>query len=566
MQRQESDFLVIGSGLAGLFFALKASRLGHVIVLSKDKLESANTPRAQGGIAAVLSEDDSFRSHIDDTLRAGAGLCHDDIVRNYVEQAPDRIKELIDLGVQFDRRQVSQKVESAEATKAPTWSAELVDAPTYELAREGGHSHRRVIHAEDLTGAEVHRVLLERCREQKNIQFFEDRLAIDLIVNKEFPSRCLQHLHSQPFVTRPTQIHGAYVLDRRSGEVESYLARATILATGGAGKVYLYTSNWSGASGDGVAMAWRAGARVANLEFMQFHPTCLYHTTARNFLISEALRGEGGELINARGEAFMKKHHEMGSLAPRDIVARSIDQEMKQTGAESVFLDMTRLAADFVRSRFPAIYQRCLDYGIDITKAPIPVVPAAHYLCGGIVADVNGQTDLRGLWALGETACTGFHGANRLASNSLLECLAMAHNCARQMPDALHELRPASVPPAEWIHPPPTAPDELIVITQMWEEIRRLMWNYVGIVRSNKRLARASARLKNILAEVREYYLKNRIHSEILELRNIAIVADLSVECALRRQESRGIHYNIDHPWATADRPGRDTVLTPGRT
>lgn len=532
MEIRRSDFLVIGAGLAGLAFALKASVRGTVTILTKERIDSANTPRAQGGIAAVVGKDDTFASHVHDTMRAGAGLCHDDVVQNFVEQAPQRIEDLELWGVQFDTKTADGEV---------------------DLTREGGHSHRRILHFEDHTGGEIHRALVERCRQHPNITLLEDQFAIDLILNK----------HLQSFDTRPSQCFGAYVLDRSTRKVSAFLAGETILSTGGAGKVYLYTSNWSGASGDGLAMAWRAGARVANLEFMQFHPTCLFHPSTRNFLISEALRGEGGELINAKGEEFMKRYSEMGSLAPRDIVARSIDAEMKKTGADCVYLDMTRLAPDFVRSRFPAIAQKCLELGLDITQNPIPVVPAAHYLCGGVVTDVNGQTDLRGLWALGETACTGFHGANRLASNSLLECLTMAHNCWKQLENV--ELPKPEGQPRQWIYPPPTNEDEMIVITHMWEEIRRLMWNYVGIVRTNKRLERASHRLKNILSEVKEYYSNFNINGDILELRNIAIVADLSVECALRRRESRGIHYNLDYAWAQPDSVGEDTVLTPGR-
>lgn len=534
MQVHESDFLVIGSGLAGLAFALKAAQAGTVTIITKEKLISANTPNAQGGIAAVMGKEDSFESHIYDTLRAGAGLCHVDVVRNFVEQAPERIQDLLRWGVKFD-------VKSGDAS--------------VDLTREGGHSHRRILHFEDHTGSEIHRALLSRCREEKNIQLIEDQFAIDLILNK----------HLQPFAAEPSRCVGAYVLDCPSGKVRAFMARATILSTGGAGKVYLYTSNWSGASGDGVAMAWRAGARVANLEFMQFHPTCLFHPKARNFLISEALRGEGGELVDSKGEAFMKRYHEMGSLAPRDIVARSIDAEMKKSGDECVYLDMTKLPAEFLKKRFPAIDKKCLELGIDMTKQAIPVVPAAHYLCGGVVTDINGQTDIVGLWALGETACNGFHGANRLASNSLLECLTTAHNCWQCLKNDLAHLPKYTEHPRAWTYPPPTADDEMIVINHMWEEVRRLMWNYVGIVRTNKRLERAANRLKNILAEVKEYYSSFGIHSHILELRNIAIVAHLSVECALRRKESRGIHYNLDYPWADPDSQGEDTILSQGR-
>lgn len=518
MSVNQSDFLVIGSGLAGLAFALKSADLGKVIIVTKDKAPSANTTWAQGGIAAVMSKDDSFSAHIQDTLRAGAGLCKADIVRNFIEQAPERINDLINWGVHFDLQP---------------------DGQTVHLTQEGGHRVRRILHFEDHTGAEIHRALLSACQKHPNIQIVEDHFAIDLILNKQVDANDIN----------PNRCVGAYVLNKNSGEVSVYLAKSTILSTGGAGKVYLYTSNWSGATGDGVAIAYRAGARIANMEFMQFHPTCLFHRESRNFLISEALRGEGGELINSQGQAFMKKYHEMGSLAPRDIVARSIDAEIKKSGAQCVYLDMTKKSRDFLLMRFPVIFKKCAEYGIDMATQPIPVVPAAHYLCGGVVTDKNGQTDILGLWALGETACSGLHGANRLASNSLLECLAMAHNCAMEIHKQWPQLSQPTITPRPWIHPQHTDADEMIVITHMWEEIRHLMWNYVGIVRSNKRLERASHRLTNILEEVREYYSNFRIHSDIIELRNIAIVADLTIKCALLRKESRGIHYNLDFPW-----------------
>jgi L-aspartate oxidase len=409
-----------------------------------------------------------------------------------------------------------------------------------DLTREGVHSARRILHFADHTGAEIHRALLAACRKHPNIEIKESHFAVDLILNR----------HVNPNDLNPPRCIGAYVLNRHTGDVSVEIAKSTILSTGGAGKVYLYTSNWSGATGDGIAMAYRAGARVANLEFMQFHPTCLYHRESRNFLISEALRGEGGELIDGRGNAFMKKYHPMGSLAPRDIVARSIDAEMKKSGDVCMYLDMRKHPREFLKQRFPMIFQRCEEYGIDMSTQPIPVVPAAHFLCGGVLADRSGRTDILGLWALGETACTGLHGANRLASNSLLECLAMAHNCAVEHDKISGQLTMPAEEPREWIHPQAANDDEMIVIHHMWDEIRRLMWNYVGIVRSNKRLERASHRLTNILEEVKDYYSNCKLHSDILELRNIALVAELSVQCALRRKESRGIHYNLDYPWA----------------
>lgn len=519
MELSRSDFLVIGSGLAGLAFALKASQFGKVTIITKDEAPSANTTWAQGGIAAVMSEEDSFDSHIYDTMRAGAGLCKEEVVRDYVMQAPDRIQDLLNWGVQFDIQSDTQKV---------------------DLTREGGHSARRILHFEDHTGSEIHKALLQKCRENSNIKFKEQHFAIDLIINRQV----------DPNDMSPPRCVGAYVLNKKTGDVSTEMARTTILSTGGAGKVYLYTSNWGGATGDGIAMAFRAGARIANLEFMQFHPTALYHRESRNFLISEALRGEGGELVDSQGNPFMKKYHDMGSLAPRDIVARGIDAEMKKSGEPCVFLDMRKHSREFLKTRFPVIFNKCMEYGIDMSLQPIPVVPAAHYLCGGVWTDKNGQTDIRALWALGETACTGLHGANRLASNSLLECLAMAHNCSEELKRTWSQYDWPAQNPREWIYPQESNADEMIVITHMWEEIRRLMWNYVGIVRSDKRLMRASHRMENIMNEVKEYYSNFKVESDILELRNIAIVADLTIKCALKRKESRGIHYNLDYPWA----------------
>jgi L-aspartate oxidase len=539
MQKHQSDFLVIGSGLAGLAFALKAAKLGKVTIVTKDESPSANTSWAQGGIAAVMSTDDSFESHINDTLQAGAGLCKAEVVKNYVEQAPERIKDLIEWGVHFDLKEGSQKI---------------------DLTREGGHSSRRILHFEDHTGSEIHRALLAQCLKHPNIQLKEQCFAIDLILNKQV----------DPQEMGPTRCIGAYVFNKKSGEVVAETAKSVVLSTGGAGKVYLYTSNWGGATGDGIAMAYRAGARVANLEFMQFHPTALFHRESRNFLISEALRGEGGELITSDGTAFMKKYHQLGSLAPRDIVARSIDAEMKKSGASCVYLDMRAHKRDFLKSRFPVIFNKCLEFGIDMSKDPIPVVPAAHYLCGGVLTDPAGKTDIDRLWAIGETACTGLHGANRLASNSLLECLAMAHNCFTFHQQNFDSFSFPKQNPGDWVYPQESDADEMIVINHMWDEIRRLMWNYVGIVRSNKRLERAAHRLENILTEVKDYYSNFRIHPDILELRNIATMADLSVKCALKRKESRGIHYNLDYPWADwnktdqAEGRAKDTILIRG--
>lgn len=521
MKNSSADVLVIGSGVAGLALALKLADKGQITVLAKDKAQQTNSSRAQGGISAVMAADDSFESHIQDTLVAGAGLCKETIVKDYVEQAPDRIMDLLNWGVHFDFKK--------QGTGEPL---------QIDLTREGGHSQRRILHFEDQTGLEIHRTLLDRAHEHPNIKIVEDRYAIDLIVNKAV----------NPEDMDPVRCIGAYALNIQNGEVETYTAKNVVLATGGAGRVYLYTSNWRGATGDGIAMAYRIGARIANLEFTQFHPTCLYHRDARNFLVSEALRGEGGELRDIFGNAFMKKYHPMGSLAPRDIVARSIDKEMKKTGADCVYLDMTHLDSQFLKERFPTIYAKCLELGIDMSKQPIPVVPAAHYLCGGVVTDQSGKTDITGLWAIGETACTGLHGANRLASNSLLECLTTAHNCSTKIAENWSTDKFYPLSPKLWSHPEETNDDEMIVIKHMWDEIRRLMWNYMGILRSNKRLARAQHRLNNILSETQEYYSNMRLHADILELRNIAMVAKLSVECAIKRHESRGIHYNIDYP------------------
>ena len=513
---RQFDILIVGSGVAALSMALKIPAHRTVCLLTKESVPDTNSAMAQGGIAAVAEKSDNFESHIKDTLDAGAGLCKIEAVRNIVEQAPDRIKDLLDWGVEF----------------------------ASDLTREGGHSHRRIYHFEDQTGAEIHRKLWTQVKNKKNIHVFEKYFAIDLIMNKQ----------AEPARVGPTAVVGVYALNKKTDSVEVFTASTTVLATGGAGKVYLYTSNWSGATGDGIAMAYRAGCRVANMEFMQFHPTCLYHKDSRNFLITEAIRGEGGELLNAHGEAFMKNYHPMGSLAPRDIVARGIDAEMKKTGAACVYLDISFKDPEFIKTHFPTIHAKCLEFGIDMCKEPIPVVPAAHYLCGGIVTDVNGQTDIPNLYAIGEVANTGLHGANRLASNSLLECLAMSHNASQHIEKNWvinSQFIDLSLTPKPWQKPQNTNSDEMIVINHMWDEIRRLMWNYVGIVRSTKRLERAQHRLKNIMNEVKEYYSNMKIHSDIIELRNIAIVADLTVQCALKRKESRGIHFSLDYPPST---------------
>jgi L-aspartate oxidase len=528
---KQFDFLVLGSGIAGLSFALKVAPHGRVAIVTKKDRAESNTNYAQGGIAAVTGKDDSFELHVRDTLEAGAGLCKEKVVRTIVEEGPARIQELIEFGMKF----------SESENRADDGSREL------DLGREGGHSRRRILHARDMTGHEIESALLDAISKQPNISIFENHLAIDLVPSQKFGSndsnRCL----------------GAYVFDKKNNRVETFSAPITLLATGGCGKVYLYTTNPDIATGDGVAMAYRAGASIANMEFVQFHPTCLYHPKAKSFLISEAVRGEGGVLKNLDGVEFMDGAHPMKSLAPRDIVARAIDSEMKRTGADCVLLDITHKPAKFIIERFPNIYQTCLGYGLDITKEPIPVVPAAHYQCGGVVTNVDGETDIAGLYAVGEAACTGLHGANRLASNSLLEALVCGHRAAQKAVQQPPPAGPFSIP--AWQSGNATNADELVVVSHNWDEIRRLMWDYVGIVRTNKRLERAQKRIANLQEEIREYYWNFIVTSDLLELRNIATVAELIVHCALSRPESRGLHYNLDYPEAKPEWAQRDTVV-----
>lgn len=509
--RASCDYLVIGSGIAGISFALGVADRGKVTIVTKRSRYDSASNRAQGGIAAVLDPDDSFESHVIDTMRTGGGLSRRDIVEMVVEDGPARVRELIERGARFTQRQ---------------------DEDALDLTREGGHSARRVVHAGDITGQEIQRALLESVAQHPNIEILEDAMAIDLIEASRFGER--------------RGVLGAYILLEQTGEVAVYRARATILATGGAGKVYLYTTNPDVATGDGVAMAYRAGARIANMEFFQFHPTCLYHPEAKSFLISEALRGEGGILRLPDGRDFMRDHHPMGSLAPRDVVARAIDFEMKRAGLDCVYLDMSAREADYLVERFPNIHEACLRFGVDMRTEPIPVVPAAHYMCGGVVVDKNGKTTLPGLWAIGEVSCTGLHGANRLASNSLLEGLVYAHRAATSMTDRPTETGLVDVP--DWDVGEAVESDEAVVVTQNWEEVRRAMWSYVGIVRSNKRLIRASRRISMLKEEIREYYWRHLLTRDLLELRNIADVAGLIVASALARRESRGLHYTIDYP------------------
>lgn len=531
MSMERYDYLVLGSGIAGLMFALKVAPHGRVAVVTKKDRAESNTNYAQGGIAAVTSKEDSFELHVRDTLNAGAGLCKEEVVRTVIEEGPARIAELMELGVRFSEREAPGEDGGREL----------------DLGREGGHSKRRILHARDMTGREIERALLQAVARQPNITLFENHFAIDLITTRKLgrpgPNRCV----------------GAYVLDKATGQVKTFAARVTVLATGGCGKVYLYTTNPDIATGDGVAMAYRAGVPIANMEFIQFHPTCLYHPKAKSFLISEAVRGEGGVLKTVDGVEFMKDVHPLGSLAPRDIVARAIDSVMKRTGADYVLLDITHKPAPFIIRRFPTIYETCLRYGIDITKEPIPVVPAAHYQCGGVVATVDGVTELPGLYAIGEVACTGLHGANRLASNSLLEAVVCAHRAAQ------HAIR-SDLPPVDFEIPPwqtghATNPDELVVVSHNWDEIRRCMWDYVGIVRTTKRLLRAQKRLTNLQQEIQEYYWNFIVTSDLLELRNLATVAEIIVQCALQRPESRGLHYTLDYPHPDPAWAQRDTIV-----
>ncbi|WKZ57368.1 MAG: L-aspartate oxidase [Bdellovibrionota bacterium] len=522
------DFLVIGGGIAGLTFALHAAAHGRVAVLSKKELTISSTAWAQGGVAAVTSLDDKFELHVQDTLTAGAGLCKREIVELVVREAPERIRELIERGVAFDRES---------------------DGTHYHLHREGGHSRRRIFHTADATGFEIQRALNTAAALNPNIVLMEGYHAIDLLTSRKFsvdedtPNRCV----------------GAYVLCP-DGTIKTIIADKTLVATGGAGKVYLYTSNPDVATGDGIAMCFRAGAPVANMEFYQFHPTCLYHPKAKSFLITEAMRGEGAKLRRLNGETFMERYHELAELAPRDIVARAIDNEMKRHGEEYVLLDITHRDPEFVRSHFPTIYQRCLEYGYDITREAIPVVPAAHYCCGGVAVDEHARTPIRNLYAAGECANTGLHGANRLASNSLLEGLVFGYRAAHHAISHLYR-QPLDFDIPPWDVGTAVPSDEAVIITQNWDEIRRCMWNFVGIVRSTRRLERALRRSEMIEREIHEYYWHYHVTPDLLELRNLSLVAHLIIQSALQRKESRGLHYMLDYP-EVSNAGMQDTVIS----
>ncbi len=516
--------LIIGSGVAGLTLALKLAEFSRVLVVAKGNLVENNSYYAQGGVASVLSPNDSFDKHINDTLVAGAGLCHENVVREVVEAGPQAIKELIDFGVAFTKHKEDE----------------------YHLTKEGGHSARRVIHADDITGQAMVNALISQAKNHKNIEIREHQIAIDLVVTDK---------------TKPSfsanACYGAFLLDEKTSMVYSIKSKRTYLCTGGHGRLYLITSNPNNATGDGLAMGWRAGCKVANLEFMQFHPTCLYHHEEKTFLISEAVRGEGAVLKDIKGREFMTDYHELGSLAPRDIVARAIDNELKKSGASHVYLDIKKIGVERFKNHFPNIFQTCVRLGIDLDSHLIPVVPAAHYSCGGLVTDDCGRTSVRNLYALGEVACSGLHGANRLASNSLLEALVFADRAAKaSRTDAIIEVAEA-VP--QWKSGNAIPPDEQVILSHTWDEVRRLMWHYVGIVRSDRRLRRARKRITAILLELDKYYWNYQINNNLLEVRNLALIAHLTIKCAMSRKESRGIHYNIDYP--DLDEEPRDSIV-----
>lgn len=526
----ETDVLIIGSGAAGLTLALHLAEHARILVLSKGPLTEGSTYYAQGGIAAVFDEDDSIDSHIDDTLVAGAGLCSREAVEYTTQNARASLQWLIDQGVGFDQ------IDSNAG------------APRYHLNREGGHSHRRILHAADATGKAVQTTLVDRVRQHPNIQLLERFNAVDLITSRQ--------------TGRPHAVYGAYIWNRKHEQVETVAAKFVALATGGASKVYQYTSNPDVASGDGIAMAWRAGCRTANMEFNQFHPTCLYHPGAQTFLLTEALRGEGALLKRPDGSRFMQEFHKAAELAPRDVVARAIDYEMKRLGADCMYLDISHQPADFIKEHFPTIYEKCLALGIDMTKEPLPVVPAAHYTCGGVVTDLHAQTDVPGLYAIGEVAYTGLHGANRMASNSLLECVVFAQAAAKHIIQRLDKVQITTQLPS-WDESKVNDSDEEVIIQHNWHELRLFMWDYVGIVRTNKRLERALRRIEMLQHEIHDYYANFKVSNNLLELRNLVQVAELIVRSAMERKESRGLHYNLDYPNLLPE--AVPTLLTPAQ-
>lgn len=529
-QPRLSDVLVIGSGAAGLSAALHLAPHRRVTVISKGPVDEGSTRYAQGGISAVLDRTDSFDAHIQDTLDAGAGLCDPDAVRRAVAAGPEAIHWLLNLGVPFTREPLEGR-------------------SRLHLTREGGHSARRVAHAADATGRAIEEALVRNASGQASIEVFERHVAVDLITQ---------------VIDGHRRVVGAYVQDGKTREVETFLAPTVILATGGASKVYLYSSNPDGSTGDGIAIAWRAGCRIANMEFMQFHPTCLFHPRAKSFLISEAVRGEGGVLVLPNGERFMPRFDERAELAPRDIVARAVDHEMKRLGIDHVNLDISHQPAEFIREHFPTIHERCLEYGFDMTREPLPVVPAAHYTCGGVMVNHYGQTDLPGLYAAGEVSYTGLHGANRMASNSLLECLVYARAAADHILSQTDLPTPEKLPvPPAWDESRVTESQEEVVVAHDWDELRRLMWDYVGIVRARERLHRAERRIRILQEEIHEYYSHFRISPDLLELRNLAMVAEIIVKSALSRKESRGLHYIRDYPDTDPALDGQPTILAP---
>jgi L-aspartate oxidase len=526
----KTDFLVIGSGIAGLSYALKAAELGTVAIVTKKEKAESNTNYAQGGIAAVVSHTDAFEHHVNDTMKAGGYLCHKETVELVVKEGPERINELIDVGVQFTMK-----------------------GRGLDLGKEGGHSHHRIVHAADLTGKEIERALLARISAHPNIKIYENHISIDLITE--------HHLFGTEKLSIDT-IHcwGAYVLDVVENKVITFLSTTTLLATGGAGQVYLHTTNPHIATGDGIAMAYRAGATIANMEFIQFHPTTLLNSGSPSFLISEAVRGFGAILRNSKGEDFMKKYDAQASLAPRDIVARAIDTELKRSGEDCVYLDLKHLNTNAVKDHFPNIYQRCMKHGIDITVDLIPVVPAAHYSCGGVVTDLNGATSISGLYAVGEVSMTGLHGANRLASNSLLEAVVFSHRAVEKIREGQRSNgTPQNIP--DWDESGTINSEEWVLVSHNRREIQQLMWDYVGIVRSNHRLERAQRRIRLILDEVKDFYKRTKVTEELIELRNLSCVADLIIRSALMRKESRGLHYTTDYKYSDDIHWLKDTVI-----